>query len=120
MEASIKTAWLLLALLHVMPALSTFAPDLSQRLYGVSPDGDLGILLVHRGALFLAVFVTALYALFDPASRRLASIVLTISMLGYLVVYANGGMPAGALQRVAIADIIWLIPLGWAGYHAWQ
>ena len=119
MEASVKIAWAFLALLHVMPAMSAFTPSLVEKLYGVSPDGDVGVLLLHRGALFLAVCVTAIYAIFDPDSRRLASIVLIISMVGFLLVYARAGMPSGELRKIAIADLIGVLPLFLIGYNTW-
>lgn len=120
MEMSIKLGWAILALLHVMPALSAFAPGLVERLYGVAPDGDAGVLLVHRGALFFAVCVTALYAMFDPGSRRLASLVLTISMVGFLIVYLRAGMAPGELRKIAIADLVGLVPLAWVTLNAWR
>ena len=119
MEASVKIAWAFLALLHVMPAMSAFTPSLVEKLYGVSPAGDVGVLLLHRGALFLAVCVTAIYAIFDPDSRRLASIVLIISMVGFLLVYGRAGMPSGELRKIAIADLIGVLPLFWIGYNTW-
>ena len=120
METSLKIAWALLALLHVVPAMVVIAPGLVEKLYGMSSDDDVAVLLVHRGVLFIAVCATALYAIFNPDSRRLASIVLAISMVGYLIVYARAGMPEGELQKIAIADVIWLIPLTWASYNTWQ
>jgi len=120
MEISIKAAWLLLAALHATPAMSAFAPGLIEKLYGITPEGDTGILLIHRGALFLAVCLAALYAAFSPESRRLASLVLAISMIGYLIIYVQGGSPAGGLQNIAIPDAICLIPLFWVSYHAWR
>lgn len=120
METSLKAAWATLALLHVMPAMSAFMPRLVNTLYGVSPDGDVGVLLVHRGALFLAVSVAALYAMFDPPSRRLASLVLIVSMIGFLIVYARAGMPPGELRRIAAADLIGVIPLAWVSFNAWR
>ncbi|HPE47863.1 MAG TPA: hypothetical protein PLR76_05680 [Hyphomonas sp.] len=120
MEVTNKIAWALLALLHVTPALSAFAPGLVERLYGVSPDGDIGVLLVHRGALFLAVCIAALYAMVDPGSRRLASLILFVSMVGFLLVYVRAGLPAGELRKIAIADLIGLIPLTWVTVNVWR
>lgn len=120
MEASLKFSWVVLALLHVMPAMVFFAPGLVEKLYSASPEGDIGILLIHRGALFLAVCIAALYAVFSPDSRRLASLVLTVSMLGFLIVYARADMPAGALRKIAVADLAGLIPLVWVSIQAWR
>jgi hypothetical protein len=120
METSLKAAWATLALLHVMPALVAFMPGLVDRLYGVSPDGDVGVLLVHRGALFLAVCVTAIYAMFDPPSRRLASLVLIVSMIGFLIVYVRAGMAPGDLRTIAAVDLVGVIPLAWVSLNAWR
>lgn len=120
MEASIKMAWGLLVLIHVMPALSAFAPGLVEKLYGVSPNGDVGVLLVHRGALFFAVCVTALYAMFDPSSRKLASFILAVSMISFLIIFLRAGMPSGDLRKIAAIDLIGLVPLVWVSLQAWR
>jgi len=104
MELSIKFAWASLALLHVMPGMSVFVPGLVDRLYGSSADGDVGVLLVHRGALLLTVCIAALFAAIDPSSRRLASLVVIVSMISFLVIYSPARMPAGELQKIAIAN----------------
>lgn len=115
-----KAAWLMLALIHAAPALVFFAPGMVQRLYGADPSGDLGVLLVHRGALFFAVLVAALMAMVDARSERLASVVAGISMIGFLVVYARAGMPAGPLRKIAITDAVGLLPLALVLVRAWR
>ena len=120
MEMSIRIAWLLLALLHVMPALSVFLPALVESLYGFKPEGELAVLMTHRGVLFLAVFVAALIAAFHEPSRKLASVVIGISVIGFLIVYANAGFIDGNLRRIAIPDAIGLLPLVWVAYNAWR
>jgi hypothetical protein len=120
MEAITKTSWALLALLHLLPALPLFIPALVERLYGVPVTGEAGVLLIHRGALFWAVLVAAIYALLDPTVRRLGTIVVAISMIGFLIVYARAGLPDGALRKVAVADLIGLVPLAWVAWQAWR
>lgn len=120
MEISLKISWGLLALLHVSPSLAAFVPGMIERLYSVPSDGDLGVLLSHRGLLFLAVLVAAIYAALDPSARKLASVVCAISMVGFLVLYARAGMPQGALRKIAIADLAGLLPLVWVTYQAWR
>lgn len=120
MELTTKIAWACLALLHMMPALIVFSPALVEKVYGASPSGDIGILLVHRGALFLAVCLAAVFALFDPSSRRLASVVLIVSMIGFLLVYLRAGWPSGELRKIAHADLVGLFPLAWVGFQAWR
>lgn len=120
MEGWIKIAWALLALIHVMPAAVLFAPSLVERLYAVSPTGDLGVLLVHRGALFLAVVVASLFAMFDADVRRSTSVIVAISVIGFLVVYARAGFPSGALWTIALMDGVALVPLAFVSFMAWR
>lgn len=120
MENAVRLCWALLALVHAMPALVFFAPSLTQRLYDVSPDGDVGLLIVHRGALFLAILVTSLIALFDPEVRRAAFVIVAISVAGFLFAYVRAGMPDGALRTIAIVDLIALLPLAFVGWAAWR
>lgn len=120
MESLTKLAWASLVLIHLTPALVFFAPGLVQKLYGIPPSGDLGVLLTHRGVLFLAICVAAGFAIFSQDSRRLATLVVGISMIGFLVVYARAGVPAGALRKIAITDLIGLAPLIFVSIQAWQ
>ncbi|WP_417625107.1 hypothetical protein [Paremcibacter congregatus] len=120
MEKLVKASWGLLALIHLMPALVLFKPSLVETLYGVTPEDDVGILLIHRGALFLAVLVAALFAIVDNNARRACSVVVAISIVGFLYVYILQGMPAGDLRKIAIADLIALIPLAFVSYRAWR
>ena len=108
MEVLTKAAWIGLAAIHAMPSLALFMPSLIQRLYGVPSSGSVGILLTHRGALFLGVFALALLATFDEQSRRAGVLVVGISMIGFLIVYANAGSPAGALRTIALTDLVGL------------
>ena len=120
MEALIKLAWLTLAAIHVLPALVTVAPQLVSRLYDVDPQGPAGILIVHRGFLFLAVVAAALIAVFDPGARRACAAMVAISVVGFLFVYAKAGMPAGPLRTVALVDTAALIPLALVSVTAWR
>jgi len=119
LEGFAKAAWISLALVHVMPAAVLFAPSLTQRMYDIAPHGDVGILIVHRGALFLAIIVTALFAALDPAVRRAASVIVAVSVIGFLFVYVRANMPPGALRTIAIADFVALLPLAFVTWNAW-
>jgi len=120
MELFVKIGWGLLALVHAAPAAVLFAPDLTQRLYGVPPDGTAGLLLVHRGALFLAVVAVTLYAAAAPDARRAASLVVGISIVALLALYAKAGFPAGQLRTIAVADGLALLPLVLVAVAAWR
>lgn len=120
MEWITKLSWALLALVHASPAAVLFAPQLLRSLYGMEGDGVMGVLLVHRGALFLAIVVACVFALFDTASRRVAAVVVALSVIGFLVVYARAGWPPGALRTIAVVDLVALLPLGWVLLMAWK
>ena len=93
---------------------------MTERLYDLSPKGDIGVLIVHRGALFLGIIVATLFATFDPSSRKVASVIAAISILGFLFVYARAGLPAGALRAIATGDLIALAPLAFVFAQAWR
>ena len=120
MEALTKIAWAILAAIHILPALPLVRPQLLERLYGVSPGGDVGLLLTHRSVLFAGVLIAAITALFDLGGRRLASVVLAVSMVGFLILYVRAGAPAGELRRIAFADLAGLAPLAFVCWRAWR
>ncbi len=119
-ETMTKIAWIALALIHATPALAVFAPQTVARLYGVAPDGDLGVLLVHRGALFLAIVVGCLWAAVDGSARRVTSVLVTISVVGFLIVYWRSGAPVGPLRKIALVDAVALAPLAFVLVRAWR
>lgn len=119
MERLVSACWLLLAAVHVSPAAVLLAPNLTERLYGVSPSGSVGLLIIHRGALFLAVVLACAYAAMVPEGRRTATIVAGVSMLAFLVLYASSGFPAGPLRTVALVDALGLLPLAIVIWNAW-
>jgi hypothetical protein len=118
MERLVTLGWLVLAAVHAGPAAVLLRPGVAAALYGAAGDGILRLLIVHRGALFLAVVAVALLAAFDPDARRAASLVAAISMIGFLAVYLGMGAPA-ELRTVAVVDAAALLPLAWVSYRAW-
>lgn len=112
-----RLAWAVLALVHVTPALALFAPSLLTRLYGVQTGEPLYLLMHHRAALFLAVFVTCIWCAIDPTPRKLGVIVVAISMASFLALYFTNGSPP-ALEQIAIADLIGLPALLYVGWRA--
>jgi len=119
-EVVVKIGWLLLIAIHLLPSLVLFAPSFVEKLYGVDPLGDIGVLLVHRGAMFFTVVVVSFLAIFEPGVRWIASIVVAISLLSYLLVYARAGMPAGVLRPIALVDLAGVAPLFFVTYFAWR
>ena len=122
-EMATRIAWIALAAVHLAPAAVLFLPALAERLYGTARAGDVGVLLVHRGALFLGLVVLLLWAAFEPAMRRAASLVAAISVIGFLAVYAHASWPDGPLRRIARTDLLALAPLAplaWVAWRAWM
>jgi hypothetical protein len=103
-----------------MPAAVLAKPDLIGSLYGVEATGDLGVLLIHRGALFLAIVVVCLYAAWEPSGRRAASLVVGISVVSFIAIYAFAGAPPGSLRFIALADVLALGPLTLVSWKAWH
>ena len=101
----VKIAWLILAAIHATPALALFRPAMIGKLYRVAADNPLFLLMQHRAALFLVIFVLAVWAAFDPANRRFASIGVGISMISFLILYWSAGSPP-ELKTIAITDLI--------------
>ena len=114
----VTLAWLALMLVHTPPALATFSAKLRQRMYGVEEGGPLGVILTHRGVLFLAVAAVCVLAAFVPGARIAAGLVVSISVLGFLATYLLGGSPR-QLRTIALMDAIALAPLALVLIDVW-
>jgi hypothetical protein len=113
----IKIGWILLALIHTMPALALFKPELLTKLYGLKPASPLFTFMHHRAALFLVVVVMCLWAIVRPEVRQLASVGLGISMGSFVLIWWLAGA-APALRTIAIYDGVGLIILLFVGWQA--
>lgn len=120
LERLTVACWLVLAAVHASPAAVLFKPALIEALYGVPPTGSSGVLLIHRGALFLAVVAVAVFAAFNPEARRAATLLVAISVIGFLLVYAMAGSPSGPLRTIALVDAVALVPLAVVTWGAWK
>ena len=114
-----RISWVALALIHALPALALFNPALISRLYGVGPGDGAFLLLHHRAALFLCVLILCVWAAVDPTVRRAASAVVAVSMVSFLLLWQGAGRPA-ALNSIAVADLVGLLPMGFVILRAWS
>ncbi len=112
-------AWLVLAAIHVTPALAFFKPSLIKKLYSVDPTSPLFLLFQHRAALLLVIVVICVWAAFDPGSRRIASVSVAISMVSFVLLWVLAGQPL-ALRTIARADLIGLPFLAFAVWTAFR
>jgi hypothetical protein len=120
MEGALKACWLILAAIHAPPAMVLFRPNLAETLYGIQAEGTVGLLVNHRGGLFLAVSALCLLATLRPDARRAASLAAGISLLSFLLLYAQAGFPPGPLRGIAGVDAAVLPLLAWAAFMAWR
>ncbi len=112
-----RILWLILAGIHAMPALAFFRPATMTAMYRMQADNPLFLLMRHRAALFVVIFIIALWAAADPGARRLASVALTISMVSFLWLYWQAGSPP-ALKTIALVDLAGLPVLALAMWRA--
>ena len=106
-----------LALIHITPASMLFRPQAIGKLYRVEASGSLLTLLHHRAALFVIVVIACLWGMIDPATRRLAVVVIATSMLSFLAVYWQNGSPP-VMKSIALADMAGLPFLAFAAWTA--
>ena len=102
-----RICWLILAAIHAVPALAFFRPSSITQLYGVAADDQLFLLLHHRAALFLAIFIACIWAAFHSQARRMAGVLVAISMISFLWLFVSAGQPA-SLKMIALADLVGL------------
>lgn len=112
-----RVSWLLLAVVHLMPALALFRPSLLNRLYSLQADDPLFLLMQHRAALFFAILLLCLWSAFDRTPRPAAALATAISMISFLLLYIQNGMPS-SLAIIAKADAIGLPALAFVGWQA--
>jgi hypothetical protein len=112
-----RILWLILAGIHAMPALAFVRPALLGTMYRLQPDNPLFLLMRHRAALFVMIVAVALYAMVDPASRRVAGVAVAISMLSFLWLYWQAGSPP-VLRTIALVDLVGLPILALALWRA--
>jgi hypothetical protein len=111
--------WLILAAIHAMPALAFFQPATLTTLYRLQPDNPLFLLMHHRAGLFVAVFVACIFAAFVPEGRRLAVLVVGISMVSFLLLYWQAGSPP-PLRKIANVDLAGLPVLAGVAWLAFR
>lgn len=105
-----------LALIHIVPSLAAALPGQLARLYGVAGDDrTLITLLQHRAVLLGVVGAAFVAAALRPHEAIAWHAVLlgAASMISFLVLALINGQFGGALRKIAVVDVIGLLPLGW-------
>jgi len=114
----VALAWLALVLVHTPPALATFSAPMRKGMYGVDDGGPLGLILTHRGVLFLAVASVCVLAAFNAEARVAALLVTSVSVIGFLIAYVVAGSPK-RLRTIAVVDAAALVPLAYVAFDVW-
>ncbi len=107
-----RIAWLVLAAIHLLPALALVRPAMLEQLYGIDRDSALFPIVWHRAALFMIVMLIAVWAAIRPDVRPVAIFAVGTSMISFLLIYIASGSPA-MLRTIAIADLVGLPFLFW-------
>jgi hypothetical protein len=110
MKAALPILFGLLALIHILPALSALAPSRLAGLYGVAPDNTVMLtLLQHRAALFGLVAAACIWAIFVPSVRPAVLIGTVISMASFIIIAAARGTMSSSLNKIVVVDAAGLI-----------
>jgi hypothetical protein len=64
--------------------------------------------------------VVAIFAAFVPEARKVATLLVGISVVGFLLVYSMAGAPDGPLRTIAVVDAFALLPLALVSWRAWR
>ena len=115
----IKLAWGVLALIHLLPAIALVRPTLLSSLYEIDAGSPVYLLIWHRAALFAMAVVICIWAALRPEVRQLAAVAITISMVGFLLLYLLNGSPPN-LRAIALADLAGLPFLAFAVWDAFR
>jgi hypothetical protein len=107
MVARIVAALLAVAgLIHLLPLPGLLGADWLARLYGVTPDDGVVLLLRHRALLFGLLGGLLLAAALRPPLRTTALVGGLVSTAGFLVLAGDPTLLDPALWRVWVADVV--------------
>lgn len=99
----------LLAVIHILPALSALSKSCLAGLYGISADNlNLMTLLQHRAVLFAIIAAGCVYAAHVASVRWPVLIATTISMASFILIAVSRGQLSGPLAKIAYVDGIGL------------
>ena len=105
-------AFLVVAIIHLLPLAGVLGGDRLTALYGVAAnEPNLAILMRHRAVLFGLLGVFLLCAAFQPALQPMAFVAGFVSVVSFLVLAGSVGGYNGQVARVVLADWVALAGL---------
>jgi len=109
-RAALPILFWLIAIIHIIPAISGLSGSRLASLYGIEASNDtLMTLLQHRAVLFGFVGAACIYAAHTPSVRWPVLIGAVIAMGSFILIAAFRGMTSGALTKIIIVDAIGLV-----------
>ncbi len=108
----VSAALLLVALIHLLPAMGMLGADRLMTLYGIDASAtNLEILLRHRAVLFAILGGYLAIAAFRPDWQASALVVAFLSVLSFLWLAASVGGYNAWIARVVRVDIVAFVAL---------
>ena len=110
MRLALPILFWLIAIIHIIPAVSGLSGSRLASLYGIETgDATLMTLLQHRAVLFGFVGAACIYAAHNPPARWAVLIGAVIAMGSFIIIAALRGTTSGALTKIIIVDAIGLV-----------
>lgn len=98
--------------LNLLPAVAVLSVERACAAYGLDPvQGDMRLILRHRGLLFAILGAGLIVAVFRPRIRNAAIAAGMISMAGFVVMVPLEQPLGRPLLRVALLDLAGLVLL---------
>jgi len=106
-ESLTKVALLVVAVIHLMPAVGFVGRSSLARLYGIEIDSpDMEVLMRHRSALFGILASIFAFAAFDAPTRPVAFAAAATSLLTFFYLAATIPNTTRAIRKIIIADVV--------------
>lgn len=106
----ITTVLLLVAAIHLAPAIGVLGRPRLAKLYGVSIEGpDLEILMRHRAILFGLLGVFLAFSAFTPALFAAGLVAAFISLASFVWLMFSVGKYNQSLRKLLMVDMVALV-----------
>jgi hypothetical protein len=110
MRSALPILFWLIAIIHIIPAVSGVSGARLANLYGIEQGNETFMtLLQHRAVLFGFVGAACIYAAHNPPARWAVLIGAVIAMASFIIIAALRGATSGALSKIIIVDAIGLV-----------
>lgn len=103
----------LVGIINILPIMVFFSPKQTERLYGLTLEGEtLEILIRHRGVLLSIVGIALIVVAAKPEFRMFAISLAFISKIVFIFLTLTTNNYATQLKQVALIDVGAMVLLG--------